>query len=157
MQWRARGREGCGAADHLHAAQTDADGGCKRRRLARASSPACSPARGRLAPVPPPQLLHEAEKKLKMASRKDYYSILGVARDADIRDVKKAYKKAAVAHHPDKAPVAERAAAEDKFKEVRQMGGGKEGWRRGPLRVGEAAMRPCCARATPCRWPCNAT
>lgn len=94
------------------------------------NAPGHAPTRGRAdagrcgtppsSPHPPshPQLLHEAEKKQKMAERKDYYKILGVDREADIRDIKRAYKKAAVQHHPDKAPVAERAAAEDKFKEV---------------------------------------
>jgi molecular chaperone DnaJ len=33
---------------------------------------------------------------------KDYYKILGVAEDASIDDIKKAFKKAAVKHHPDK-------------------------------------------------------
>ena len=53
-----------------------------------------------------------------MSQRKDYYKILGVDRAADARDVKKAYKRLAVQHHPDKAPPAEREAAEAKFKEV---------------------------------------
>jgi hypothetical protein len=73
-------------------------------------------------PSPPPhpqtQLLHEAEKRLKMSQRKDYYKILGVEKDADLRTVKRAYKKMAVQLHPDKAPLAERPAAEEKFKEV---------------------------------------
>lgn len=34
------------------------------------------------------QVLHEAEKGKKMAERKDYYAILGIARDATPRDVK---------------------------------------------------------------------
>jgi hypothetical protein len=53
-----------------------------------------------------------------MSLRKDYYKILGVARDADVRTIKKSYKRAAVQYHPDKAPAAERAAFEEKFKEV---------------------------------------
>ncbi|KAI8472987.1 MAG: DnaJ-like protein [Monoraphidium minutum] len=63
-------------------------------------------------------LYHEAEKRLKMSQRKDYYKILGVDKNADVRDVKKAYKRLAVQWHPDKAPLAEKDAYEDKFKEV---------------------------------------
>lgn len=63
-------------------------------------------------------LYQEAERRLKMSQRKDYYKILGVDRAADVRDIKKAYKRLAVQHHPDKAPVAERPAAEARFKEV---------------------------------------
>jgi hypothetical protein len=71
-----------------------------------------------------PQLYHEAEKRLKMSLRKDYYKILGVPKDADLRVIKKGYKRLAVQYHPDKAPASERAAFEDKFKEVR---GGEAG------------------------------
>lgn len=46
---------------------------------------------------------------------KDYYQILGVARDASGDDVKKAYRKLARKYHPD---VSKEAQAEEKFKEV---------------------------------------
>ncbi|NTV55630.1 MAG: DnaJ domain-containing protein, partial [Candidatus Moranbacteria bacterium] len=35
-------------------------------------------------------------------ANKDYYSILGVARDASQDDIKKAFRKLAHKHHPDK-------------------------------------------------------
>ena len=48
----------------------------------------------------------------------DYYEVLGVARDADPRTIKKAYRKLALKWHPDRhqAPAAERQAAEARFK-----------------------------------------
>ncbi|GAA5234401.1 J domain-containing protein [Verticiella sediminum] len=46
---------------------------------------------------------------------KDYYKILGVARDAGADDIKKAYRRLARKYHPD---VSKESGAEDKFKEV---------------------------------------
>lgn len=48
-------------------------------------------------------LLREAQINLKRSKTKDYYKVLGVARDADERQIKTAYRKATREHHPDKA------------------------------------------------------
>ncbi|RMJ20376.1 hypothetical protein PHISP_08754, partial [Aspergillus sp. HF37] len=42
----------------------------------------------------------------------DLYEILGVPRDASQADIRKAYRKAALASHPDKVPPEEREEAE---------------------------------------------
>src|SRR3982751_1372491 len=47
---------------------------------------------------------------------KDYYSILGVGKNASAEEIKKAYRKLARQYHPDKNPGD--AAAEERFKEV---------------------------------------
>jgi curved DNA-binding protein len=47
----------------------------------------------------------------------DYYQILGVTRDADKSDIKKAYRKLARQYHPD---VNSEASAEEKFKEANE-------------------------------------
>lgn len=49
------------------------------------------------------QMKQKAQIELKRSKNKDYYKILGVARDADERQIKSAYRKATKEHHPDKA------------------------------------------------------
>ncbi|XP_026737789.1 dnaJ homolog subfamily C member 7 [Trichoplusia ni] len=67
------------------------------------------------------QLLHEAKIALKKSKRKDYYKILGIEKTASEDEIKKAYRKRALVHHPDRhagAPDTERREQERRFKEV---------------------------------------
>ena len=47
---------------------------------------------------------------------KDFYAVLGVSRDADDAELKRAYRNLARAHHPDKNPGDQKA--EERFKEI---------------------------------------
>jgi len=51
-----------------------------------------------------------------MAHRTDFYAVLGVTRDADEAEIKKAYRKLAMEHHPDRNNGDK--GAEEKFKEI---------------------------------------
>jgi molecular chaperone DnaJ len=52
-----------------------------------------------------------------MPSKRDYYDILGVSRDAGTDEIKKAYRKLALKHHPDRNKDGAKEA-EEKFKEL---------------------------------------
>jgi len=60
--------------------------------------------------------IRNAELELKKSKRKDYYKILGIEKDADENQIKRAYRKLAIIHHPDKNPDDPDAA--ERFKDI---------------------------------------
>jgi len=50
--------------------------------------------------------------------KRDYYEILGLKKDSSEADIKKAYRKLALSHHPDRVAPEKKKEAEEKFKEI---------------------------------------
>src|SRR5690349_10390247 len=48
-------------------------------------------------------------------TKRDYYDVLGVEKSASADEIKKAFRKQAIEHHPDKA-----SGNEEKFKEINE-------------------------------------
>uniref|UniRef100_A0A8C4EKX3 DnaJ heat shock protein family (Hsp40) member C7 n=1 Tax=Dicentrarchus labrax TaxID=13489 RepID=A0A8C4EKX3_DICLA len=66
-------------------------------------------------------LLKTAQLELKKSKRKDYYKVLGIGKNATEDEIKKAYRKRALMHHPDRHSAATpevQKEEEKKFKEV---------------------------------------
>ncbi|MGI9229777.1 MAG: molecular chaperone DnaJ [Gammaproteobacteria bacterium] len=53
-----------------------------------------------------------------MADKRDYYDVLGVPRGASDAEIKKAFRRLAMKHHPDRNP--DDHSAEEKFKEAKE-------------------------------------
>lgn len=53
-----------------------------------------------------------------MATKRDYYEILGVNRNASLDDIKRAYRNLALKYHPDRVHADKKKEAEERFKEI---------------------------------------
>jgi molecular chaperone DnaJ len=53
-----------------------------------------------------------------MSSKRDYYEVLGVKKNATHEELRKVYRELALRHHPDRVPAEKKKEAENTFKEI---------------------------------------
>ena len=53
-----------------------------------------------------------------MATKQDYYEVLGTKKNATLDEIRKAYREAALRFHPDRVPHEQKKEAEEKFKDI---------------------------------------
>jgi molecular chaperone DnaJ len=55
---------------------------------------------------------------MMMSTKRDYYEILGVPRNATVEEIKKVYRKLVLQYHPDRVSQDKKKESEEKFKEI---------------------------------------
>ncbi|XP_077502950.1 dnaJ homolog subfamily C member 7-like isoform X5 [Amblyomma americanum] len=68
------------------------------------------------------RLLDQAKLALKKSKCKDYYKVLGIPKDATVDDIKKAYRKRALLHHPDRHSNASEDMKREQEKKFKELG-----------------------------------
>ncbi|MBL7151732.1 MAG: molecular chaperone DnaJ [Candidatus Omnitrophica bacterium] len=53
-----------------------------------------------------------------MSTKRDYYEILAIKKNASLDEIRKAYREAALKNHPDRVPHEQKKEAEERFKEI---------------------------------------
>jgi len=64
------------------------------------------------------QQQHQQQRQEMLAKRKDYYKILSVSKDANEREIKRAYRQLALQWHPDRQPADQKEEAEKQFRDI---------------------------------------